>query len=326
MALLKAELLHARIIHRGLTWTERLLSSVDALGRAGCAFPALTNAALHSWPVRILLEKILDLDARRGLPFFTRQRFDRWFRNHHSENVASRGRVLLWDDTFTRYYEPHIGMAAVKVLEAAGFEVTIARERKCCGRPAFSQGNLEAAASFGRHNVEVLNADVEGLPIIFLEPSCYTMFTEDYFELKLPGARRVANRCFLFEQFMDSLLTHEPDSLKFKNKPGKVVIHAHCHVRSHMNPAFLGELAQRLPNKEVNLLDSGCCGMAGGFGMLKSKYELSVKVAEPLAQMVRSQPYGTAVVASGTSCRHQLLHTAGIRPRHMAELMADSLA
>jgi Fe-S oxidoreductase len=92
-----------------------------------------------------------------------------------------------------------------------------------------------------------------------------------------------------------------------------------------MNPGFLKRLAQRLPGREVTLLDTGCCGMAGAFGALAAKYELSLKVAEPLAQLVRRQPYGTVVVASGTSCRHQIEHLAPVRARHMAEVLADGL-
>jgi Fe-S oxidoreductase len=103
------------------------------------------------------------------------------------------------------------------------------------------------------------------------------------------------------------------------------MIHPHCHVKSLMNTGFLRRLALRLPGREVTLLDSGCCGMAGAFGALQEKYELSLKVAEPLMQNIRSVPYGTAIVASGTSCRHQIGHLAPVRPRHMAELLASAL-
>ena len=92
-----------------------------------------------------------------------------------------------------------------------------------------------------------------------------------------------------------------------------------------MKPGFLGHLAQRLPERNVTLLDTGCCGMAGAFGALGSKYELSLKVAEPLVQQVRGQPFGTMVIASGTSCRQQIDHLAPVRARHMAELLADAL-
>ena len=117
-----------------------------------------------------------------------------------------------------------------------------------------------------------------------------------------------------------------PDALRFKAKAGHVVIHAHCHAKALMNPAFMRRLAERLPQREVTLLDTGCCGMAGAFGALASKYELSLKVADPLAQKVRGQPFGTVIVASGTSCRHQIEHLAPVRARHMAELLADALS
>ena len=134
------------------------------------------------------------------------------------------------------------------------------------------------------------------------------MFVEDYRELNLDGADRVAKRCFLFEQFLENLLCREPNALQFRAKASKVIIHAHCHVKALLNPDFLANLAGRLPGREVTLLNTGCCGMAGAFGALEENYELSLKVAEPLAQQVRSQPFGTLVVASGTSCRHQIDH------------------
>ena len=172
----------------------------------------------------------------------------------------------------------------------------------------------------------LLNQDVDNAPILFLEPSCYSMFVEDYRELNLEGTEQVMSRCFLFEQFVEELLGNEPGALAFNARAANVIIHAHCHVKSLMNPAFMKRLAERLPERNVTLLDTGCCGMAGAFGALESKYELSLKVAEPLKHKVHSQPFGTVVVASGTSCRHQIEHLAPVRPRHMAELLADALA
>jgi Fe-S oxidoreductase len=325
MALLKAELSNARIRRDGLTWRERLISSVDLLGRIGCTMPWLANALLGSLAVRSLLANTLGLAWQRPLPRYARQRFDRWFARRGPSQSATRGRVVLWDDTFVRYHEPHIGIAAVQVLEAAGFDVVLPVGRKCCGRPAFSQGNLDEATRLGQHNLALLHQDVDAAPIIFLEPSCYTMFAEDYRELNLEGAEAIAKRCFLFEQFIEEFLAHEPEALKFNAKAGNMVIHAHCHTKALGNAAHLRTLAERLPERNVTLLDTGCCGMAGAFGMLKSKYELSLKVAEPLAQRVRSQPFGTVIVASGTSCRQQIEHLAPVRARHMAEVLADAL-
>jgi FAD/FMN-containing dehydrogenase/Fe-S oxidoreductase len=326
MSLLKAELLHARISRDGLSWRERLISSVDFLGKLGCRMPRLANFVLDSLFTRGVLSKTLGLAWQRPPPHYARHRFDHWFKRRSASPPGPRGRVVLWDDTFVRYHEPEIGIAAVKVLEAAGFEVALPVGRKCCGRPAFSQGNLDEAKRLGQHNLALLNLDVDAAPILFLEPSCYSMFVEDYRELKLDGTDHVASRCFLFEQFIENLLAEEPEALKFNRKAANVVIHAHCHAKALTNPAFMRRLAQRLPQRNVTLLDTGCCGMAGAFGALQSKYELSLKVAEPLAQKVRGQPFGTVIVASGTSCRHQIEHLAPVRAKHMAELLADALA
>jgi FAD/FMN-containing dehydrogenase/Fe-S oxidoreductase len=326
MALLKAELLHARIQRNGLKLRERLLSSVDQFGRLGCAMPRAANFFLKSSLSRRVFRKLFGFTPERPLPLFARPRFDRWFANHQSTQIAPRGRVILWDDTFMRYHEPEVGIAAVAVLEASGFRVTLPTRRKCCGRPAFSMGNLAEAAKLGAHNLALLNEDNDDAPIIFLEPSCYSMFAEDYRELKLPDTESVARRSFLFEEFIANLLQAKPDALKFDREVQRLLIHAHCHAKSLANTNYMRELAQRLPNRTVTMLDTGCCGMAGAFGMQESKYELSLKVAEPLVEKIKHQPYGTIVVASGTSCRHQIQHLATNRTQHMACVLADALA
>ena len=325
LTLLKAELQLARIRQNGLTLRERFFSSVDRLGRVGCAMPHLANALLTFTPLGYLGRRFLGITSRRTLPRFAPERFDHWFAKRASHAGKFRGSVILWDDTFVRYHEPHIGMAAVKVLEAAGFEVVLPKLRKCCGRPAFSQGNLDEAARLGRHNLALLNSDNSNTPIIFLEPSCYSMFAQDYHELKLPNAKRVAARCFLFEQFIENTLDREPNALIFNDKPARMMIHVHCHAKSLANSDYMYQLATRLPQREVKMLEAACCGMAGAFGMLESKYKLSVKVAEPIIQVIRSQPFGTIFVASGTSCRQQIKHLVPVRLQHMAEVVAESL-
>lgn len=324
LPLLKAEMLHARIRRDGLALRDRMLSNVDGLGRAGCAMPWAANLLMNSGFFKATIGKVLGFAPQRTLPPFAKKRFDRWFAKRRSRPEPTRGQVVLWDDTFVRYYEPNIGMAAVAVLEAAGFEVVLPRERRCCGRPAFSQGNLDEAERMGRHNLGVLAATGHA-PILFLEPSCYSMFAEDYHELKLPGANLISPRCILFEEFMDNLLANEPDALSFDAEQERVAIHAHCHAKSMMKSGCMKNLASRLPNRTVTLLDTGCCGMAGAFGMLESKYELSMKVGRPLMELLKGLPFRTIVVASGTSCRHQIQHLAPVKLRHMAEVLAEAL-
>jgi Fe-S oxidoreductase len=135
----------------------------------------------------------------------------------------------------------------------------------------------------------------------------------------------VAARCFLFEQFIDDLLEREPKALIFNENPARMMIHAHCHTKALVNTDYMYQLATRMPQRDVTMLEAGCCGMAGAFGMLESKYKLSLKVAEPIIQVFRNQPFGTIYVASGTSCRQQIRHLALVRVQHMAEVIADAL-
>jgi FAD/FMN-containing dehydrogenase/Fe-S oxidoreductase len=373
LALLKAEMLYARWRRDGLPLRERVFSNIDLLGRIGCAMPSLANPILDFKSVRAAMETALGISAKRSLPHYTRERFDRWFEKHCRASVSEaaafhrmepagagrrrrealqgeragasesnvlqkRGLVILWDDTFVRYHEPHIGIAAVKVLEALGFEVELVKNRRCCGRPAFSQGNLDAAAKLAKHSVSQLlvrrslgeggsatHSQPSAPPILFLEPSCWSMFAEDYCELKIEGAEDVAKRCFLFEKFVDDLLAREPEALQFKHSETTVAIHPHCHAKSILNPAFMRRLAERLPGRRATILDTACCGMAGAFGALAEKYDLSVQVAQRLLDNIENQPPGTEIVASGTSCRHQIADLAYTQPKHMAELLAQAL-
>jgi FAD/FMN-containing dehydrogenase/Fe-S oxidoreductase len=325
MALLKAELEHARIKRDGLSLRVRALSSVDRLGRIATLMPSLANMFLDSPVMRYVGSRFFGITSRRSLPHYAKKRFDKWFESRKDFPARTRGRVVLWDDTFVRYHEPNIGIAAVRVLEAAGFQVTLVKNRQCCGRPAFSQGNLDSAARSGAHNLALLSDDADNAPILFLEPSCYSMFVADYRELRLPNSERIAARCFLFQQFMEEFLQRKPDALKFTTDAQNVIIHVHCHAKALTSSDYARPLAERLPQRNVKLLDTGCCGMAGAFGMAESKYDLSVKIAEPLIEAIKRQPFGTIFVTSGASCRHQVQHLTLIRSQHIAELLADAL-
>src|SRR5438874_13514683 len=151
------------------------------------------------------------------------------------------------------------------------------------------------------------------------------MFVEDYRELKIDNAEKIAGRCFLFEKFVDDLLEQNPDGVSFQHRETNVAIHPHCHAKSLMNPAFMARLVERLPGRKAALLDTGCCGMAGAFGALAEKYELSVQVAADLLGKIDDQPAGTEIIASGTSCRHRISDLTNVHPKHMAELLAGAI-
>lgn len=323
MTLLKAELLHARNRRQGVPLSARLLSRVDLLGRLGSALPRLANLTLDAAWFRKVLEHAAGIAAERPLPHYAVERFDAWFNRRTAERKSLRGNVLLWDDCFVRHNDPHIGRAAVSVLEAAGYAVQLVGGHACCGRPAFSMGRLDVARRFGEHNLRLLHDG--DTPLVFLEPSCYAMFREDYEELGLDGARQVAERAVLFEHFIDNLLRQSPEALPLRASENGLAIHAHCHAKSLTDTRVMLDLAQRIAPNNAILLDSGCCGMAGAFGALKEKYALSLEVGESLVRMINALPENTRVIASGTSCRHQIDHCTEHRPLHFAEILAASI-
>jgi Fe-S oxidoreductase len=209
------------------------------------------------------------------------------------------------------------------VLEAAGFRVRLLKDRKCCGRPAFSMGLLDQAERLGRHNLEVLAATGNDLPIVFLEPSCYAMFKDDYLELGLAGAPEAAGRVILFEEFVYNLLGLAPETLAFQ-PGGRAVIHGHCHAKALGSASLLPELARRA-GAEAVLLKTACCGMAGAYGFLRKNQDLSLRVGALLKAQVDEAPSDATLIASGTSCRHQIRHLTQRPPLHMAEFLAGRI-
>jgi len=143
--------------------------------------------------------------------------------------------------------------------------------------------------------------------------------------LGIEGAEGVADRAILFEDFIGRLLDRDPTALPFKGDIGAVALHGHCHAKALSEPSRVVALLDRLPGASARSLETGCCGMAGAFGMLSDHRGLSHQVAEPLVRLIEGLPVGTRVVASGTSCRHQIGDLTDVRPVHIAELLAEGL-
>jgi len=324
LAALKAEIVATRHECQGIPLLDRLVASADLLGRLGTMVPGLANRLLGWTPLRAALERALGIAADAPLPPFERTRFDRWFASRPSPPLARGGRVLLWDDTWTRYHEGRIGRAAVRVLEAAGLKVALVTGRKCCGRPAASRGLLAEVRRLGEHNLRLLAGSTE--PVVFLEPSCYSIFVDEYRQLGLPGADDVATRCVLIEDLVVELLDDAGDDLlPWSDRTTVVAVHGHCHTKALADPSRTLELLRRIPGATVVPLDTGCCGMAGAFGMLAANQELSRAVAKPLVHAIRTLPPGAEVAAAGTSCRHQIELLTGVPARHPVEIVVNAL-
>lgn len=325
MALLKAELLHAQHQKHGVTLRDRMIARVGTVGRWASTLPGLSNALLANPVVRKLNERVLGLSTERPLPRYAEQPFE-------SSSVEQtlphtpRGTVYLWDDCFARYNEPNIAHAAYTVLNALGYRVEVIQDKACCGRPAFSTGQLDLARDYATQNIQRITQSDPDTPILFLEPSCYSMFKEDYRELGIPGMDAVEGRCHLIEEFVADAIHRSPETMPWNTPSQPVAIHMHCHTKALTERNAAHEILSMIPGTSLTELTTGCCGMAGAFGTLKDQYALSVQVAKPLIEQIEALSSSTLVVASGTSCRHQIEHLSQhAQPKHIIEVLAKIL-
>jgi len=369
MAKLKYEFLQQYHDAHGTPLATRAMGGIGRIAPLAQAVAPVTNAFLPLKPVRWLIEKVVGVDRRRTLPSYTRQRFDRWFGSRRTPtptppssvgaatgggqaaSTAARERrpVALFVDTWTQFNEPGPGRAAVTVLERLGYDVELVAYG-CCGRPQISKGLLREAQAMARANVARLKAYVDrGVPVVALEPSCVAAFKDDYPDLA-PGADSdaVAGHVRMIEDFLAREWTGgrlKPEE-HFTESTSPLQFHGHCQQKAVLgttaSAAVLGWVSD-----EVEVLDAGCCGMAGSFGY--THHDLSMTIGErrlfPAVRRFAERRDDTRVLtkdpwlaaapldpakdhptaAPGFSCRHQIHDGTGERAVHPIEVLAAHL-
>jgi Fe-S oxidoreductase len=328
MATYKAEFLHHHwsgrlrpAAHYAMGWLPVWLRAV-ARTRTARAVNALASVGV----LAALAKRLGGIAPEREIPAVAGETFSRWWGRRVLGRESGRRRVVLWPDTFTEHLTPSVGRAAVRVLEAAGLEVTLpppARTGVCCGLTYVSTGQLDRARAVLRRTLDIVEPVLEaGTPVVVLEPSCAAALRTDLPELLHddPRARRLADAVLTFAETLER---HAPDWTPPRvDRPATGQTHCHQH-------AVLGDAADRRLREAAGLtgeLEGGCCGLAGNFGFEKGHYEVSTACAqERLLPAVREAGEGAVVLADGFSCRTQLQQLAGVRGRHLAEVLAEAL-
>jgi FAD/FMN-containing dehydrogenase/Fe-S oxidoreductase len=329
MAKLKAEFLHGYHEEHGVPLRTKIFGNIARVNRLGQPIAPLANAILNG-PGAWALEK-LGIAPERSFPEFAAQSFTKWHRGYRGRNGVkpdARKQVVFFHDTFMEHNHPEVGRAAWKVLEEAGFEPILLDKKECCGRPAVSKGLLDEAARLAKHNVNLLAPLAkEGIPILGCEPSCITMLIDEYPDLvPTDDARAVAMMAMPLEHFLEREIAEGNVELTFDDVSRKVLFHGHCHQKAVFGVGSTLSLLRRIPNYEVEEIDSGCCGMAGSFGYEAEHYDLSIQLAEmTLAPAVRAASGDTIICTPGTSCRDQIEHSTGRRALHPIEVFAGAL-
>ncbi|MCC6453657.1 MAG: FAD-binding protein [Caldilineaceae bacterium] len=337
LAKIKAEYLVHYYHRNGLPLFNRMMGLLPTLNELLYKLtPFLTpvvNWGLKTPVAKAVLAKI-GIHPARDLPPYAPETFATWFarRTQHNSPIAStrapNGPVLLFHDTWVNFNETEIGKAMVQVLEAAGYSVHLADGRKCCGRPLITGGQADQARPWVDHNVALLAPYAQaGIPIVGVEPSCILTIRDEYLGLASDRKRAqlVASQSLTFDEFVAQAAEAGRFAPPTSSQPRKALLHGHCHHKALVgNESTVAAL--RAVGYTVEVIPSGCCGMAGDFGYERDHYEISRRIGEDrLFPAVRAAAADTVLVASGTSCRHPIDHFTGRLPLHLAEALAATL-
>ena len=329
LARLKAEWLHHRHQRRGVPRRSRLVADLPGLAAWGSRLVPVSNWLAQSSWVRAFVEFWYGLDRRVPPPRFVRPTFRRWFAKHarqRGKSATSPRQVVYFVDTWTNYYTPQVGIAAVSVLERLGFDVIVPRT-KCCGRPAISKGLLDKAKRLAERNIGVLAGyAAQSLPIIGTEPSCILTLVDEYPQLvRTAEARQVAATARTMETFVAEVLRERPDAIASQAGARALLYHGHCHQKALTGTADAMAVLAACAGSRVSEIPSGCCGMAGSFGHEHEHYDVARAVGEQrLFPAIRARG-DAAVVVSGFSCRQHIEHHTGVAARHVVEFLADAI-
>ncbi|MBK5255021.1 MAG: FAD-binding oxidoreductase, partial [Vicinamibacteria bacterium] len=325
VARMKIEVLHHQIQRHGLSVKDRLIGYLPRYAPILSRLGGLANLAPKLPGVRLLADRLIGLSARRSLPEF-RPRFE----PPAPPTAPGEADVILFVDTFSTYFEPAIARSAQRVLEASGKRVGFLDppgRPPCCGRTFLSVGLVDEARAEARRFLDAYRPWLErDVPLVGIEPSCLLTLRDEWPAL-LPGAetRRVARLARMFEEQIAS----NPGALRETLRPktgAKAWLHGHCHQKAFGAMDAVRETLALLPGLAVHTIESGCCGMAGAFGFDRRHFDTSMQLAEmDLLPVVRAAGPEDRIVASGTSCRHQIADGAKRHAVHVAELLAEAL-
>ena len=330
MASMKSEFLFQYQGIHGVPRRARFFAAARRLNRVGAAFAPLSNLVWALPGARAAMERTLGVSRRRPLPRFQRRTLLHWFARRPTRPTATLGRVVMLADSFTTFTEPGVGIAAVELLEMAGWEVDLLGDR-CCGRAAISKGLLDVAA----HQAQAMTARLiglarQGVTVVGVEPSCILTLTEEHLALQPDSddAKVVAAKVRL----VDDLVLEAIDAGHLRLDPAsasagrRILFHGHCHQKALVGTAATVRMLSRIPGATVVEVDAGCCGMAGSFGFEAEHYDLSMQIGGMrLFPAVKAEDHATLVAATGVSCRQQIAHGTGREARHPVELIREAV-
>ncbi len=296
-------------------WWSRLASLMPGVANFFTQAPVISN----------VVKAIIGVTPKRKMPKFAEVTFKEWFLNRKNKRKGSDKKVILWADTFNNFFLPETLVAGVEVLEAAGFEVITPKKSLCCGRPLYDFGFLDTAKKMLLDIMQTLQEEIrDDIPIVGLEPSCVAVFRDELHNLfpRNEDAKRLQQNVFTLAEFLEKKAP-DFDIPTFK---AKAIIQGHCHHKAIMKMDCDKDILTKT-KLDFEVLDSGCCGMAGYFGYEKGDhYDVSIKTGERvLLPAVRNADAKTIIIADGFSCREQIAQETNRKGMHLAQVLAMGL-
>lgn len=328
VAALKAEFLYQYQKENGIPFRTKMFADNVKYNKLGSIAPWLTNAVLNTG----LTKKIMGIAPKRSIPKLANKTLNSWYKNNNKkfQNLNYKnGKVYLFADEFTNYYDANVGIDAIEVLSKLGYEV-ILTEHKESGRSFISKGILDKAKELAIFNVNHFKELItKETPLVGIEPSAILSFRDEYprFVEDKISANKIAENAITMEEFFErEIKKGRITSDQFLDTKKTLKIHGHCHQKSLSNIAASFTMLNLPKNFEVTIINSGCCGMAGSFGYEKEHYEISMQVGEDsLFPKVRNSDTSVEIIAAGTSCRHQIYDGTKRKSQHPISILRQVL-
>lgn len=335
MARLRSEVLQQKYDRHGTPFRSWMVARMAAIESMGAALRPVYNFFAGWRPAETFIKHIIGFAAERHIPTLSRRSM-RWLvrRESHRETPSGR-KVYLFADEFTNRQEAELGLTFARLLMQLGYTVEIPRHTES-GRAAFSKGCLHLAKKYAVRNVRLLSGLItEDTPLVGIEPSCILSFRDEYPDI-VPAtmrnsARALASHCMLFEEFLlKEIAAGRISKSVFKAVDANIWLHGHCHQKSLVGIEKCAQLLSLIPGAKINVIPSGCCGMAGSFGYEKEHYATSMAIGEmvlfPAVRKAAQEANKEVIIAApGTSCRQQILDGTGVKAVHPIEILYRSV-
>ena len=330
VAKMKAEYLQHRYDLKGAPLKAKLIAGFSQQMKLASILPSVFNLLFKQPFIRRSFNNLIGFHPDRTIPLLGKTTLLYWFKNEFKA-IKSDKKVYFFCDEFTNYNDVAIGITAIKLLNALGYEVIIPQHLES-GRTYLSKGFLRKAQTIANQNITLLSALVTpNMPLIGVEPSAILTFRDEYKDLAYPENKvkqlSLSKNTYTIEEFLaNEFELNKIDSSLFHTRPQEIEIHGHCYQKALSSQAYLQKMLSIPVNYTTNLIASGCCGMAGSFGYEKEHFGVAQQIGElVLFPAVRNASATTLIAASGTSCRHQIKDGTGKKALHPVQILYQAL-